>query len=224
MARSKRVVTRNKPIRKLKPAAQSEVEQLAALYIQARSALVRAGGVLHDHVGSSLSAAGVQLQLLRMDMPMALARIDDTLRILEDTLNRVRDLSRELCPSPAYTGGLKQALLGLRDQDSWAACQVEVDYGVTTPVPAEVAAALYEAGWGAVEQAVRNGASRVTITARGASGVELRVADNGRKSGRTRALSAIRTLARAQGLAFECTTGKGTIVSIRYANRRPPRG
>ena len=210
--------------RRTRQALKSDAEQLAALYVQARNVLVRAGRTLHDLVGSSLSAAGVQLQLLRMDVPSAEARIDETLRTLDDALNRVRELSHDLCPSPAYRGGLKQALLRLADQNGSKGCQVIVDYSATAAAPAEIAAALHEGCGSAVERAIQMGATRVRITARGSAGLTLRIADNGRKSGRARALAATRTLARAQGLAFECTTGKSTIVCIRYAVRRTPRG
>ena len=220
MAPSRRLQVKNRP----KKNSKSDIEQIAALYVQTRAALVRAGRALHDHVGSSLSAVGVQLQLLRMDVPAAQERIDETLRILEESLNRVRDLSQELCPSPAYRGGLKQALLRLADQHASSGCEIVVDYSATAAIPAEIAAALYEAGGEAVEQALRQGARHVSITVQGAGGLVLRIADDGRKSGRVRALSAIGTLAREQGLGFACTTGKGTIVSIRYAIRRPPRG
>jgi signal transduction histidine kinase len=202
----------------------SDIERIAALYVQTRAALVRVGRALHDHVGSSLSAVGVQLQLLSMDSPAAQAQIDETLRILEEALHKVRDLSQELCPSPAYRGGLKQALLRLADQNESGDCSIYVDYSATAAVPAEIAAALYEASSAVLEQALRQGATRVTITARGTGPLVLRIADDGRKSGRARALSLIGTLAREQGLGFECTTRKSTIVSIRYAIRRPARG
>jgi len=220
MAQARRPQVKNKTNKNPK----SDIDQIAALYVQARAGLVRAGRALHDHVGSSLSAAGVQLQLLRMDVPEAEARIDEALRTLEEALNTVRDLSQELCPSPAYRGGLKQALLRLADQHNSRNCHIDVDYAASAAVPGEIAAALYEAGSAAVEQALRQGAARVTITVRGAGRLVLRIADDGRKSGRARASSVIGTLARGQGLGFACTTGKGTIVSIRYAIRRPPRG
>lgn len=221
---AQRPVTRNKPPNRLKKTAKSELEQVAALYVQARAALVRAGRTLHDHVGSSLSAAGVQLQVLRMDQPAARVQIDETLRILEGALDRIRDLSNDLCPSPAYRGGLKHALLRLADRDGSKSCDVAVEYSATAAVPAEIAVALYEACGAVVEQALQKGAARVSITVRGSGRLVLRIADDGRKSGRVRALSAIRTLAREQGLAFECTTGKSTIVSIRYAVRRTAGG
>jgi signal transduction histidine kinase len=220
MARSRRLDNRNKS----KKTATSEIEQMAAFCVQTRAALVQAGRVLHDHVGSSLSAAGMQLQLLRMDVPAVQVQVDKTLGILEEALNQVRDLSQELCPSPAYRGGLKQALLRLADQHASGGCHVDVDYNATAVIPVEIAAALYEAGAAAVEQARQKGAARVSITVRGARKLVLRISDDGRKSGRIRAFSAIRTLSRAQGLVFDCATGKSTIVCIQYAIRRTPRG
>ena len=224
MAQARRPSSKNKPKNKLKKTGKSDLDQMAVRYVQARAALVRAGRTLHDHVGSSLSAAGLHLQLLRMDVPQAEARIDEVLRTLEEALKKVRDLSQELCPSPAHRGGLKQALLRLADQHASSGCSIGVDYSATAAIPAEIAVALHEAGWAAVEQALQQGAARVSITVRGAGPLVLRVADDGRKPGRARAFSAIRTLAKAQGLTFECKTGKGTIVSICYAIRRPARG
>ena len=195
---------------------KSDAEQIAALYVQARTALVQAGRALHDQVGSSLSAAGVQLQLLRMDLPAAKIQLDETLRILDETLDHVRILSQDLSPSPAYRGGLQQALLRLADQYASGRCQVEVEYSATASVPPEIAAALHEAAVAAVEQAALQGAERVRLTARGARGLVLRISDDGRKSGRGRALSAAALLAREQGLKFERDAGNGTII-IRYA-------
>ena len=224
MAQSRRTQSNKRSKSKPKKNAKRDIEQIAALYVQTRAMLVRAGRALHDHLGSSLSAVGVQLQLLRMDVPAAQAQIDETLGILEESLNRVRDLSQDLCPSPAYRGGLKQALLRLADQHTSSDCHINIDYSASTTVPLEIAAALYEAGSAAVERALRQGAKRVNITVRGAGTLVLRIADDGRKSGRIRALTAIGTIAREQGLGFACTTGQGTIVSIRYAIRRPAGG
>jgi len=221
---AKRLVARSKPPKKLKKTAKSDVEQVAALYVQTRGVLVRAGRTLHDHVGSSLSAAGVQLQLLRMDVPAAEARIDEILRVLEGALDRVRELSHELCPSPAYRGGLNQALMRLAEQHASSGCRVEVEYSATAAVPAEIAAALYEAACEVVHQARQKGAARVGISVRGAGPVVLRIVDDGRKSGRARGWSVVRALASEQGLAFESSTGKSTIVCIRHAIRRTPRG
>ena len=217
-------MVRRPATRKRKPVLKSDVEQIAALYVKARTLLVRAGRALHDDVGSSLAAVGVQLQLLRMDVPSAQARIDETLGILEATFTRIRDLSQELCPSPVYRGGLKQALLRLAEHHDSQGCHIAVKYFSTAAIPPVIAAALYEAGCAALEQALRQGATRVDIAVRGNGRPVLRVTDDGRKSGRARALAAIGGIAREQGLAFACVTGKSTIVSIRYALRRPAGG
>jgi signal transduction histidine kinase len=204
-------------------AAKSDAEQMAALYIQAQTALVQTGRALHDHVGSPLTAAGVQLQLLRMDLPDARTQIDETLRILEQALDRVRSISQDLCPSPAYRGGLKQALLRLADQYVPSSCHINVEYSSTAMVSGEIAAAIHETAAAAVEKAVFEGAAHVGITVRGADNLVVRIADDGRKAGRERALSVVALLARERGLRFAFGAGNGTIV-IRYAVRRPPRG
>ena len=223
-ARSTPLRSRKKPKKtQNKKTAKSAAEQMAAHYIQARTALVRAGRALHDHVGSPLTAAGVQLQLLRMDLPDARIQIDETLRILEQALDRVRSISQDLCPSPAYRGGLKQALLRLADQHASKSCHIDVYYSSTAAVPGEIAAALHETAAAAVEKAVFAGASHVGITVRGSDSLVVRIADDGRNSGRERALATAAMLAREQGLKFAVGAGNGTIV-IRYAVRRPPRG
>jgi len=220
------MTARSMPLRsrsKSKKPVKSDAEKMAALYTQARAALVRAGRALHDDVGSPLTAAGVQLQLLRMDLPDARIQIDETLRILEQALDRVRSISQDLAPSPAYRGGLKQALLRLAEQSASSRCHIDVHYSSTALVPGEIAAAIHETAAAALEKAVFEGASHVVITVRGADNLVVRIADDGRKAGRERAFSAAALLAREQGLKFEYAAGNGTIV-IRYAVRRTPRG
>jgi len=58
----------------------------------------RAGRLLHDEVGPLLAAAGLKLQLLKMDFPKAGKHVDDALGILEQAMDHVRALSRELAP------------------------------------------------------------------------------------------------------------------------------
>ena len=202
---------------------QSELEELAGRYIQARNILVRAGRTLHDHIGSPLSAAGVQLQLLRMDVPGSAPHVDVAIQTLDAALDRVRELSRDLCLSPVDRGGLRQALLRL-SQDLSPKCEVHLEYSTRANPPSEIAAAMYDAARSAADQALRHGATRVSIAVCGSRPMMLQIVDNGRKSGRIRALSLMALLARAQGLSFECSTGKSTIVSICYAVRRTSRG
>jgi signal transduction histidine kinase len=59
-----------------------------------------AGKTLHDEIGPLLSAAGLRLQLLKMDFPEAADRVQEITRSLDDVIDRVRALSQDLKPSP----------------------------------------------------------------------------------------------------------------------------
>ncbi len=203
--------------------AQTQLREMAARYIEARNTLVRAGRRLHDLVGSSLSAAGLQLQLLRMDNPGIQPKIDEAIRTLDEALDRLRALSREVDSSPAHRGGLKQALRRLSEEIS-GRCDVTFEYSAVLTLPPEMDVALYDAAHGVIETALQQGAASVKIAVAGDGPVILRITDDGKKTGRARALSLARLLAEEQGLTFECSTGKSTIVSIGYAVRRPARG
>jgi len=82
-----------KRARHRKNAPNSAIEQL-------RAELLRAGKTLHDDVGPLLAAAGLRLQLLRMDHPQTAERLDEVLATLEQAMERVRALSQTLSPSP----------------------------------------------------------------------------------------------------------------------------
>jgi signal transduction histidine kinase len=198
----------------------SDAEGLATVCHLLGTKLRSGSRQLHDHVGPLLSAAGLRLQMLRTDVPDAQAGIDEVTQILEQAIQRIRTVSRELHRSPADQIGLKNALFRFAEQNPW----LSVSYSATAPVPSEDAAALYEGAMEAASAALRARASQVRISVSGKAGVRIRVTDNGRAKGRERALSVPRLLAQQAGLAFECTTGKSTIVSIRYAVRRTPRG
>jgi signal transduction histidine kinase len=65
--------------------------------------LKRAGKLLHDDVAPLLSAAGLKLHLLSMDFPDATPMAVEATAILEEAMDRVRELSRELSPPPDYS-------------------------------------------------------------------------------------------------------------------------
>lgn len=59
---------------------------------------------LHDRVGQNLTALGINLNILRGSLASATpakltARLDDSLRLLEDTGERIRDVMAELRPA-----------------------------------------------------------------------------------------------------------------------------
>ena len=59
-----------------------------------------AGQALHDEIGPLLSAAGLRLQLLRMDFPETADRINEITQTLDEAIDQIRALSQELKPSP----------------------------------------------------------------------------------------------------------------------------
>jgi signal transduction histidine kinase len=166
------------------------------------------------------------LQLLGKDHPAAAEQVQEISEILNQAMERIRTVSRDLNPSPVYRGGLKNALARLaEDVNRSSKAEVRLDYAATAGVGLPAAEALYDAAYAAIGQAVRGGgAARVHIRVTGAKGLTLRIADDGRSKGRAAALWVARLLARGAGLSFEIATGKSTIVSIKYALRRPTRG
>lgn len=58
----------------------------------------RAGKLLHDEIGPLLSAAGLRLQLIKMDFPETADRVREVTETLEEAIDRVRALSQELRP------------------------------------------------------------------------------------------------------------------------------
>jgi signal transduction histidine kinase len=202
----------------------NDTEELAALCARQRLQLTRAGRSLHDQAGPLLSAAGIHLQLLKMDLPAVDTRIQEITKILEQALENVRAVSQELSTSPIYRGGLERALANLADETAETApVDIVVDYEAKGPIAKETAVVLYDAIACAVRAAVRQGgASEIEVRVRDKPSITARITDNGRSSGRAQALSVPRMLAGHAGLKFDLTPGKSTIVSIRaYATRSP---
>lgn len=61
---------------------------------------LRAAKLLHDEIGPLLSAAGLRLQLIRMDFPETAKLVGDTTSVLDQAIDAVRALSHELSPVP----------------------------------------------------------------------------------------------------------------------------
>ena len=185
----------------------------------------RASRVLHDDIGSLLAVAGLRLQLLLMDFPEAAAGTAELAAALDGAMKHVRTLSKELDPSPVSRTGLKNALIDLanRYQDGYGV-QVQVKYGATVILAPEVAEALYLAAADAVGVAAFTaGVTRIVISTMGSRSLTVRISFNGNARGVPLKLAAAALLARSSGLGFDVATKQGTIVSIQYALRRPPR-
>ena len=196
----------------------SHADELAKVCVRGRNQLRRAAQVLHDDVGSLLAVAGLRLQLLGMDFPEVAARTAEVSVVLDGVMDHLRKLSRALEPSPVRRTGLKNALMDLAASQDRA--NIRLRYTATAALPMEGADAMYQAIASVV--AAADGAESVTVSVSGSRAVTARVSHNGRRPGKS--LTAAALLARHAGLDFDATTEKGTIVSIRYAIRRPPRG
>jgi signal transduction histidine kinase len=200
-------------------------DELAQECVRERIELRRAAQVLHDDVGSLLAVAGLRLQLLAMDFPETGPRAAEVGELLEGVMEHLRTLSRRLEPSPVRRTGLKNALLDLaqsRMTSDGSASPVEVAlrYTASAELPPEIADAMYHAVAGAVRAAGKN-VRRIAISVSGSRDMAVKVIYDGRTDSR---VAAAALLARHAGLTFDVATEKGTIVSIRYALRRPSGG
>jgi signal transduction histidine kinase len=201
-------------------------DELAEMVARLKGVANHSGRALHDHAGPLLSVAGMHLQLLRTDHP-EISEIDTIAKSLEQAFEHVRAVSQELAPSPVLRAGFKAALEGLAERVAaeHPGIAAKVSYTARAKVPTATACAVYDAAESAVTAAAgARGTSRIAISAGGARTVSVRVADNGNARGRAKALEAARRVAQAQGLLVTIATEKSTIVSIRYALRRPARG
>ncbi len=171
--------------------ATEEERSLASLLVSVMHAREQEGArvsrILHDEVGQVLSAIGLQLDLLRMDLNDHVAdsskRIAEIQKVLELSVAQVRDLSYELNPSIVERTGLQFALDRLvgRYRKGFDG-KIRLLFDAAVRLPLEVATAFYKIAEQGIDNAVaHSGATRVEILARPVKqGVSLEVRDNGR--------------------------------------------
>jgi len=198
-----------------------------------RTRIVR---LLHDEVGQALSAAGLQLDVARMDLagqaPQIAGRIERSQKLLEEAVERVRRLSQKLNVGMAERAGLGFALERLAEQARGRfAGELRVELEPAIPLPGEAAGGLYRIAECALENAlIHSGGDRITLCARSAkNSVVLEIADNGkgfalpeaRKNPSGVGLLLMEHVARQLGirLHFKSGPGKGTIVRAKYTDR-----
>jgi PAS domain S-box-containing protein len=142
---------------------------------------------LHDSVGQNLTAFGLQLDLLRMDVDAALpgsgARIAEMQSVLEEVMEQVRAYSHELNPSTVERAGLRPALdrMAGRIRERFSgALRLNVDPSLK--LDPGVASAMFQIAQEAVENSVQHsGCTMIEITVRSASDRSyMEVRDNGR--------------------------------------------
>jgi signal transduction histidine kinase len=150
----------------------------------------RLSQLLHDHIGQNLSAAGLQLDLLRMDLadgafPIP-PRVGEIQAALESIMELVRNVNRELNPAVAERIGLRAALdrlAGSLRAEFKGNLRVFVD--ATAQPPPGPAAALYRIAQEAAGHAARRaGCSAIEILLKSLrNGLALEIHDNAPAAG-----------------------------------------
>jgi hypothetical protein len=197
---------------------EAEADLLARDLYQTRCQLQETGRALHDQAGPLLSAAGIQLQLLRMDRPETASTVDETLALLDQVTESVRALSQQLDASPASHIGLERALARLAEQHSPA---VALSYTATSKLPVIPAIAIYDT---IVAALARSNGAQVRISVRGAADrLAVRIVSKSRVRWPLSEIIALARRLRPAGVILDVVTKESTIVSISYATRRPAR-
>ncbi len=195
----------------------------------------RISRLLHDELGQVLSAAGLQMDLARMDcqqVPGVGERIAEAQKLLERALAQVRDLSYDLSPAIVERLGLEAALARLvARQRARFPGELEWSYRGESQLRGAQAEALYRVAEQALENAVEHsGARRINLSVEIArQTIKLEVRDDGK--GFTGAkvlretpaigLRLMKLEAEEAGMEFRLASGPqgGTIVTVVW----PPR-
>jgi two-component system NarL family sensor kinase len=142
---------------------------------------------LHDTVGQNLTALGLQLDLVRMDLespaPGACSRIEEIQKVLETIMEDVREYSYRLNPSTVERAGLRSALDRLLSRvRGHFTGNIRVNVDPSLKLDPAVAPALFHIAQEALENAVRHaGCSAIEIAVKSTrNGPLLEVRDNGR--------------------------------------------
>ena len=142
---------------------------------------------LHDSVGQNLTALGLQLDLIRMDLesvsPDTCKRIGEIQKLLEEMMESVREYSYELNPSTVERAGLRPALdrLAGRIRTRFPG-SLRLNVDPSLKLDPKLASALFQILQEGVENAVQHsGCSAIEIAVKSTrTGTVLEVRDNGR--------------------------------------------
>jgi len=141
---------------------------------------------LHDAVAQNLTAMGLQLDLMRMDLktvaPEICDRIGEMQRVLEAVMEQTREYTYALNPSDVERAGLRSALdrmVGHLRERFLGSVRLNVDPSLK--IGKQLASALFHIAHEAVENAVQHsGCSMIEIAVKSTrAGIFLEVRDNG---------------------------------------------
>lgn len=188
----------------------------------------RVSRYLHDEVGQILSAVGLQLDCLRLDVeptsPETAAQLLVCQEHLGKAIEQVRALSQDQSPDAVQRLGLWAALERLIDRDAAGHSEVHLRFDPSIELPSEVADAFFQIAECGLDNALRHArAERIDVIVRDdRGGVVLEIRDNGlgfpAKTMRPGlGLLLIVHFAAEAGLQSKVTStpGKGTIVKAR---------
>lgn len=186
---------------------------------------------LHDTVGQNLTALGLQLDLVRMDLegdrPAVYAQVSEIQKLLETIVQQVREYSYELNPSTVERAGLRPALdrLQTRLRPRYTGL-LRINVDPSLKIDPKLAAAMYRVAEEAVENAVQHsGCSTIEIAVKSTrNGPRLEVRDNGkgfdpgdlRQGSRGLGLLTMEHYAAQAGmdLAIRSSVGTGTAIQL----------
>ncbi len=190
---------------------------------------------LHDSVGQNLTGLSLNLNIVQSQLSPEIAqkigtRLDDSLRLIDSTVAKIRDVMANLRPAVLDDYGLVAALRWYADQfASRAGMRVEMRGAELSPrPPIEIETALFRIAQEALTNVVKHArASRVTLGIETINGrVRLTIADDGkgfdpnapRQPGERAEMGLIGMRERAEGvggsLRVESEVGKGTRVVV----------
>jgi two-component system NarL family sensor kinase len=194
-----------------------------------RNALSR---FLHDMVGQNLTALGLQLDLVRMDVepvsPETCVRIGEMQKLLETIMEQVRDYSYHLNPSAVERAGLRSALdrltAHMRERFP-GGLRVNVDPSLK--LDPKIASAFFHIAQEATENAVQHSnCSAIEIAVKSTkTAASMEVRDNGKGFDPADILGGARGLgllsmehyAAQAGLDLSITSDKKTGTTVRAA-------
>jgi len=194
---------------------------------------------LHDEIGQELTALRITLQAAGKAHPVPAPYIEDGVRIAEQTLRQVRDLSLDLRPSLLDDLGLVPALRWYLDRQAQRA-GLSIDFNASVPdgrLPPDLEIACFRFVQEAVTNVLRHAqATRVTVGLRQHDGdLELTVEDDGvgfdaaatienAVKGESVGLLGMQERAQLAGGQMEIVTarGGGTIIRAHFPLEAPP--
>jgi signal transduction histidine kinase len=159
---------------------------LSALKVQEfeRAALSR---FLHDSVGQNLTALGLQLDLIRMDLeeisPENCARTVEIQKLLEEMMEKVREYSYELNPATVERAGLHLALDRMvKRTRPYFSGVLRLFMEPSLKIEKKIASSFYQIAQEAVRNALQHAScSAIEIAVKSSrAGILLEVKDNGR--------------------------------------------